>query len=290
MFEETFERNVAYLSEDKNYVELLNKVNSVRQFFENYSFLQFGRNFEILSLLGKKFSSHSVLQSIEQTLYSIENCCKIGSLSDTYILLRKYRDDLFFYLYITVVSNEQKMAIEEAIQNNECRKDEKREKAVRNIDSWTEDKLNALHISEVLKYVGQSSQLAEAVSRYNLHSSFENIGKKLNDFVHANGVSFYNKLYPQYSEGEFERVCKDIIDILNYITTIFVFLSALCKPLSIMSHDYVDYLDCGETPPIESEYWVPPFIIEFFQTKAHYLDESCMKYLQDETNMQLLGN
>jgi hypothetical protein len=34
---------------------------------------------------------------------------------------------------------------------------------------------------------------SEAVKKYDLQKSFDDIGKRLNDFVHANGVFFYNK-------------------------------------------------------------------------------------------------
>lgn len=55
-----------------------------------------------------------------------------------------------------------------------------------------------------------------------------------------------------------------------------------------MSSDYVDYLDCNETPPEGSQYWVAPFIIEFFEQRKELIDSECLKYLQENTNMELL--
>lgn len=98
---------------------------------------------------------------------------------------------------------------------------------------------------------------------------------------------FTIKLVGHYREGELAELCKDIASSLNRITTVFVFLSALCNKISIMSTDYVDCLEMGAQPPPESLYWVAPFIIEYLYKNKSYLDENCMAYLQEETNMQL---
>jgi len=37
----------------------------------------------------------------------------------------------------------------------------------------------------------------------------------------------------------------------------------------------------------ESQYWIAPFIIEYLYKNKSYLDENCIAYLQEETNMQL---
>ena len=45
-----------------------------------------------------------IATSCELTADSIISCCESGCMADAYSLLRKYRDDLFFYLYIVVCS------------------------------------------------------------------------------------------------------------------------------------------------------------------------------------------
>ena len=102
MFKEfNMSRNARNISLDKDCIKLLNEIKSTRDFFESFSFLQFGRDsfvFATPTSLGNLFCANGILISVEQTLESLESCCKLGNFSDAYILLRKYRDDLFFYL------------------------------------------------------------------------------------------------------------------------------------------------------------------------------------------------
>lgn len=267
--------NVSFVAKDSNCIELFKEIDFIRKFFDNYFDLQFGKNYVFLMNTSlPPFSINIILSSAQQTLGSFEACCRLGNFSDAYILLRKYRDDLFFYLYITLVEREQSNI---------------NSSTVRNIELWMNNKLQNLHVSDILQYIGNSERLSDVVKKYGLKKSFKNIGTKLNDFVHANGISFYNEYFLNYTvQNGVQDLCKNLIMILNYITVIFVFLSALCKPISIMSSDYVDYLDCNETPPEGSQYWVAPFIVEFFEQRKELIDSECLKYLQENTNMELL--
>lgn len=54
-----------------------------------------------------------------------------------------------------------------------------------------------------------------------------------------------------------------------------------------MAEDYIDYLDCGDTPPAGSQYWVAPFVAEFIGRHKGILDEKLDEYLRKITGMQL---
>jgi len=227
-------------------------------------------------------------------------CCKLGNLSDANVLLRKYRDDLFFCMYVETVA-------EESWKKENFGDD------YLGIVSWLKNELENLQFSSVLKQIGNlpilkdapkkvSSGttvwvkqignlpiLKDAVKRYNLQSMFNKIGKTLNNYVHANGIVFYNKLYNRYKDKEFEAESTNLVENLNYITITFVFLRALYTPISIMSTDHIDYLELGESPPEDSQYWVEPFITDFFLKHKDILDEDCMNYIKNVTDMQLLG-
>ncbi len=267
-------QNANDVANDRNCIRLFNEIMFIRNFFDSYSFLQFGRNIIFLQQTNlRPFSIDLILLSVEKTLGSFETCCRLGNFSDAHMLLRKYRDDLFFYLYITLISREQPSADDIAVKN---------------INDWIRNELSNLQISDILKYIGTSKKLSEVVKKYGFQKSFTDIAAKLNDFVHSNGISFYNNSFVHHHrKNEIQSLCDDLTNILNYITTIFVFLSALCNPFSIMSSDYTDYLDCNSTPPDDSQYWVAPFIVEFLQQKKELIDVNCIKYLQENTGMQL---
>ena len=54
----------------------------------------------------------------------------------------------------------------------------------------------------------------------------------------------------------------------------------------IMSSDYIDSLELGLDPPANSQYWVAPFIENFFKNNLNLIDRSCLEYLREKTSME----
>ena len=215
--------------------------------------------------------------SLECTMGNIISCCEYGCIADANTLLRKYRDDLFFYLYILVYDSEKKSGAEsKALVEME-----------HNIDSWLQNELNHLNINTVLKAVASSPDLNDAVKTYKLKSDFDRISKRLNNFVHGNGYWFYNQPSNGYKDtelaGETTKICNDA----KYVTVVFLFLLMLCSPLATMSTDYITCLDCGIQPPDGSQYWVAPLIQKFLVENESLISKNCLQYLRDNTSMEI---
>lgn len=217
-----------------------------------------------------------ILTSVELTMGSIISCCENGCIADANSLLRKYRDDIFFYLYVLVYDSNLKL--EQAPPGNK--------KMEETISSWMKNHLKNFRISQLLKSISTSDDLQNAIDEYNLRQSFDEIGKQLNNYVHSNGYIYYNKTVNGYKSGELAIEISKIVRHAKYITIVFLFLLALCAPHMIMSTDYIDYLDCNETPPENSQYWVAPFILQFIKENITLIDENCMEYLKNNTVMQ----
>lgn len=264
-------KNTIFLNE--NVKRIIRKMTEVEEFLRDFSFFSLERN---LILCGTNvFSLQNIMQSSELTVGSIVNCCEACCLADANTLLRKYRDDVFFYLYIVIYDTYDKLQVTEQAA-----------KVKANIERWLNNNLDDLSIGEVLKTIGQSPRLKEAVKKYKLQSYFDSIGNRLNDYVHSNGVSFYNRSVDSYQGDGLQKQMQVLLKDMCFITISFIFLLTLCSPLSIMSTDYVDYLDCHMTPPENSEYWVAPFVTTFFKSNIDLIDESCMEYLKDSTLME----
>lgn len=253
--------------------QLIDEIKAIEVFISSFGFLSFGRD----HILCKhwSFSLQAIIASVELTAGNIIACCECACMADANSLLRKYRDDLFFYLYIVVFDSNQKLAI----PNNSTKMEE-------NISRWIHNGLNNFYIQDVLKAIGTSPQLKKAVSAYKLQKSFEGIGERLNNFVHGNGFAYYNRNINAYKADELHNYMKVLADDMKYITVTFLFLLTLCSPLSIMSTDYIDFLDCGENPPEGSQYWVAPFVEQFFSKNSDSIDENCYRYLKENTDMQ----
>ena len=138
-----------------------------------------------------------------------------------------------------------------------------------------------------MKAIGQSSQVTYAVKKYNMQNYFDTIERRLNDYVHSNGISYYNQNIIAYRNNELKELFDSLLNDMRLITVTFMFLLTLCSPLSIMSSDYVDCLECNMTPPEGSQYWVAPYITEFFRKNMDLIDKSCIDYLRENTSMEI---
>lgn len=213
---------------------------SIRDFIDDYGFLTFGRDY--ISVKNYVFSLQKILISAELTISNMIDCCKNGCFADANILLRKYRDDLFFALYVVVYDASKKITT--SIDN---------EKIEKNIEKWLQNNLSDLQINTVLKQVGNYPYVEKAVKKYNLQKAFSEISTRLNNFVHGNGFSFYNQNVLAYKDEELFDQLSQINEDLRFITITFLFLIILCSPLYIMSTDYIDFLEMGQTPPDGSQ-------------------------------------
>lgn len=222
------------------------------------------------------FSLQKILKSSQATLGNIIECCKYFCLADAYTLLRKYRDDLFFGLYLVTYEVSEKQEVSKNTRKME-----------RNIEQWCKNSLGDLHISEVLSAIGTSERLQEVVYKYNLQKSFGQISAHLNNYVHGNGFSFYNASVYSFEEENIENQLADVVSTVRYITITFLVLLVLCSPHYIMSTDYIDHLEFGQTPPDGSQYWVAPFVAEYLKANIEMIDKSCYNYLKENTCMAL---
>lgn len=267
--------NRCVIAQDNESEKLISEMHKVEEFLSDFGFLSFGRDFV---LCGKNtFSLQMVITSCELTAGSIISCCEFGCMADAYSLLRKYRDDMFFYLYVVVYDT--------------CNKLENNSKLVaqmeKNIERWVNNNLDDLYIGDILMAIGQSPRAKDAVQKYKLKSYFDTIGNRLNNYVHSNGVLFYNRNVNAYQRDHLQKHIQELLKDMRFITITFLFLLTLCSPSSIMSTDYIDSLDCGLKPEEDSEYWVAPFVEKYIKENIGLINQSCLNYLRENTSMEL---
>ena len=251
----------------------IKELEKIEKFLSDFGFLSFGRDYIVCQKY--IFSLQLILNALELTSGSIIDCCSAGCLADANTLLRKYRDDMFFYLYISTYDANKKLNLSH----------EKTNKAEENILKWMNNNLSDLKIGFVLKEIALSPHTREAVQKYNLHKLFDQINERLNNYVHSNGIRYYNQNIMFYQKNELKEQLNYLVEDMRFITVTFLFLLTLCSPLSIMSTDYIEYLDNNTTPPEGSQYLVAPFIADFFKENKRLINDKCLKFLQENTSM-----
>ena len=266
------EENAKYFARKKENNTYINEIQNISNFLSNLGFLSFGRDY--IQCDKWMFSLQRVITSLELTTGNIINCCKSACLADANTLLRKYRDDMFFYLYLSLYNHE--LLCEQPVEHMK-----------EHIVKWINNELSGININFILKSISLSTCLKNAVAKYNLKETFSKIGKRLNNYVHGNGYIYYNQNILSYSEKELENILQTLVDDIKYITITFVFLLFLCSPSSFMSNDYIDYLEFNETPIEGSQYWIAPFAEKFIKDNLELIDDNCYQYLKDNTSMDL---
>lgn len=268
--------NTRFVKQNSECQQAINKLREIEKFLDEFGFLMFGRDFVFVASEENTifFSLSSVMISLELTMGSIIACCESACIADANTLLRKYRDDLFFYLYISVYESLDKCS-------------EKAKTMATKIIRWLNNDLANFHIDQVLKAIASAPQLSDAVMKYNLKESFQKIGAALNSYVHSNGYAYYNRNANTYKGNELSAELKKLEENVRYMTIVFLLLLVFCSPLSIMTTDYIDFLEVNETPSENSQYWVAPFVDQFIKENISLIDMNCLDYLRENTLMQL---
>ena len=231
------------------------------------------------------------LQSCVQTLHNVLHCCKQGCISDASILARKYRDDLFLYLYIIEVLSKRKGLTENEINgilgDNPIPTEESWMKIIESqytilasgsrknaddlaVDSWFNNSSdngsyrNKLDIKNYLRVLKQDPIVNQCVSECDLDAILKEISLRLNNYTHNNGRMYLDhNLYGRTRREDIEVYIDSLSKDVSYITSAFLALLILIKPNAIMSYDYVFCLEEGLEPPEDSQYWVASFAQEF---------------------------
>ena len=267
------EQNATIISKKTKCRQTLADIKKIESFLTEFSVLSLGRDFVLLK--NECFSPKNVYTSCELTVGSIISCCESGCIADANSLLRKYRDDLFFYLYVLVYDSFKKI-------DSKSRKVSEME---RNILRWKNNNLYDFSSGTVMREIAEYPDIKEAVLQYNLKSFFERISNRLNNYVHGNGIDFYNCNVIAYDNNYMQSQMTILFNDLRMITVTFLFLLSLCSPQAIMSTDYEDHSDLSLTPPEGCQYWVAPFIVDFFRDNLDLIDKNCLEYLRIKTEM-----
>ncbi len=294
--------NERQISETEEYKEFSKDIDYLINFFNDFSELNSGRVISFIT--DKEFHTlnTTLIDSATQTLRSIKLCCSIGSFSDANSLVRKLRDDLILYNYILNTINSRKPFLEDDIKelridnveaftetllnlkfNNNLTEDEQAVAAwfnntVSNLARQVKKKLEFENYMKVLK---QNENISQILIQYNLQEYWEILRKKLNDYVHNNGIVFSSQNYVLVRDKYLATHLKNVSIRTTYISSLFLVLLLMIDSSLISSSDYVDHLECDIEPPENSQYFIAPFIQDFIDSKITKLHPELKQYLKD---------
>lgn len=283
-------KNQVFLMENSAFQNSLNEIWKLWSFISGYrTYIVLGRDFvwvhDVLQdPLSDVYSLQTFLRSAELTIGSIISCCESGCMADANCLVRKYRDDMLFCVYIAVLdANRRNHDTSEITKQMEHNFEEWAKNSLKRLDVFRSNKGSKRVVDSIIA----SPVIQAAEQSYGLKDFLGNLNQRLNNYVHGNGIDYYNGSILQLA-GRAEKQIEEIVKDLYSITTTVLFMLALCSPAFLASTDYSDYLDVGMTPPEGSQYWVAPVINDFFKENIDTLkgDINCIEFLKNTMQME----
>lgn len=127
------------------------------------------------------------------------------------------------------------------------------------------------------------------ITNYRLEEYWDRLSKRLNDFVHNNGVSFsqQNILNPstfQYAETQLRNVNFRVA----YIASFFIALLFITNGSVLASTTYSDHMMMEMTPPENSQYFIAGFIQDFIDKKLIKLHPELKQYLVENNRFGMI--
>ncbi|MEA4873400.1 MAG: hypothetical protein VB076_11410 [Synergistaceae bacterium] len=247
------------------------------------------------------------LFATSKTLMSISSCCRQGCFADANILARKYRDDLFLYLYIIEADNKNICLTEDELNEiigNRVDPEKfvdavtvtmgiifsgiRKEDQNHVVDAWFDNSAESgryyklLDINNYLSFLKRNPLVGDCIKEYGLEESWKKLGRKQNNYTHNNGRSFLTDNILTYDNFEkSEALLEQVSDDVTFITSFFLTILILIKPDYIASNEYAYYLDCDLVPPDGCQYWVAPIVQEYINNYVVSLNNGLGKYLRE---------
>lgn len=261
---------------------------------------------------GPYMLSGETMMSICKTLETIDFCCHRNAYSDAYTLIRKIRDDLMQYLFVlNVIQNKHGLTDEEckefqldpesmmkmiALDISILISGERKTEAEHAMEKWiynilensenAKDRKEFFDTSKYRAYLVSNNEKVKYVFENFLVDKWKREDRKLNNYVHTNGIKYLTDNYVYQYEKE--KKDKELIETLQNILDIFLSLLAIIDSIKFHSSDYVDALEMDMEPLEGSQYWVYPVIVEYMNDR---FDKELLRYIQENEGhgMQFLA-
>lgn len=256
---------------------------------------------------------NGIVLSALRSVGTICDCLNTGHFSDAHVLLRRLRDDLFFYIYL-LVGNKCDPLHKSSLWIGAARKwfsnkrdefepykriqsmlsatvfSEKNSKAMTS-EYDSENELDSLFIQgekelkATIQEFAKHYQLAEKNMKYN---------KILNNSVHGNGSALQNVnlqlLDYMRCDGVFTAQINDVYEMTVFFVLLFLSLLALIHPGALTSNDYVNAYDNGDVPEEGTQYYLCPALLPYLRRGDEVIGDGFYSALMDISQMKEMSN
>jgi hypothetical protein len=214
-----------------------------------------------------------VFSSLKGTLESIRIVLENGRINDAWALLRKYHDSIIINIYSNLY-----------LKNNFSLENF----VVEQINGWLNGTSKMPEFRVMSQYIRNCSEFSELTKLFfDFDDRYKNIRERCNNNTHYN-------FYANVLLNDNEIFLKNRVKMLNIFSldarNLFIlhvgYIFSI-RECYMASSDFIDSLDCGMTPPDDSQYWVAPFVQTVFDEIISKYREDISNHIKNSTNMHL---
>ena len=254
----------AQLPEEYREHEIFKNLDSIDGFYDFLSFNSFGFSSEGIPEIFPNIDSR-IFSSIKGTIDSIRLLLKNAHLNDAFAIARKYFDEIFLDVYMTVYRQEQRRKNPNILLLD-----------VERVKKWMNDHFSVPQYGNMIKYFERSESYHKLFAYFDFEKRYRKIRDLLDDNMHMNSYQWMvtndNQIFNQYRVRYLNILNTCVCDLFRYHFASCLYLN----PHYFVASDYVDYLDFGQTPPEGAENWVAPLAQEMFD-----------KYIKPHKNLSI---
>lgn len=236
--------------------------------------------------------------SAMRSLDTASAALKKQNISDAYMLVRKFRDDLILYLDICI-SNEEYFAA--LAQRNHAKEEPSRagrkllEKWLTYRDAFDDDGRPYINSVREFKKLIALPKYQEFDKAFGISARFDVLGKRLNDYVHGNGIYFINcnfelllRDYGKDFRSWLEGVCHDMVESVLFIFLVFFAMYSMSRRSALESQDdmefYIWEMNHGRNP----RHCAMPILSEYMNFGETVVGKGFAKYLENATGVIII--
>lgn len=227
-----------------------------------------------------------IFTSLRNSVKSIISLLNLGHFNDAFALVRKYSDAIVIDTYKAII-----------IKNNKY--NESQNALFEKLKNWFDSSGQLMSEHPQKEFHLIKSTFPQIVKILKLDpSEKDSLNKRIRDFCNDN---LHYNTFDNFSFNDTSCALREqryITELLNSMSKCMIFLSsvhfAFLYELTtefFLADDYIDYLDCGLTPPQGAERWVEPALNDFFSKILYPNYPELGKYLISLNFMDLkIGN
>lgn len=219
-----------------------------------------------------------VYSSAAGTLDSIALVLGNARIADAYALLRRFHDSAILNIYVDELSNEWEKSF--SIDNLPL-------EGLKTVKEWMRGESALPEYRVMSQKIRASARLAPLSDLLFADDRYKKLRDRCNSHTHFNSyrhvLANNNEIHFPQRVQLFDRIKLDVID-LALLHMAYVFFAI---PQYLMSDDYLDCLEVGMEPEEGSQYWVAPYLQEFFDSNIKAYRPDVAQLILDSTNMQL---